>query len=159
MDKKTLNRLTYNNESMFQVVDSVTRSTGRLTKLLRIIDMNNTRLRKISYKYTKQDAAAAKVMEDFYPQLLGMVCAVNCPGWLDHMWNILCPLFPSRVVKKWHFLPSVANMKKSKEDLKPILRYVSQENLPNTYEGQNNEWPLPVAGEHFAAMERDTIGL
>ena len=48
---------------------------------------------------------------------------------------------------------------KSKEDLKPILRYVSQENLPNKYGGQNNEWTLPVAGDHFAAMERDTIGM
>ena len=57
------------------------------------------------------------------------------------------------------FLPSVANIKKSNEDLKPILRYISQEILPNKYGGQNNEWPLPAAGEHFAAMERDTIGL
>jgi len=55
-------------------------------------------------------------------------------------------MFPKRVVEKVHFVPSVSKM----GDLGPILRYISEDNLPERYGGKNKEWPLPAAGEHFA---------
>ncbi|KAL3939331.1 MAG: hypothetical protein SGBAC_005934, partial [Bacillariaceae sp.] len=71
IDENTLKDLMmYGNEAMFQVVDEITRRTGRLTKMTKILDMGNASLRGINRTYIKRDAVCSKALEDNYPQLL-----------------------------------------------------------------------------------------
>jgi len=142
--------LLYSNEAIFQVVDDVTRRTGRLTKQMKIIDMGNVSLLKMNRVYLKRDGACSKAIEDYYPQLLGTLFVFNSPSWLSVVWSALRPLFPKRFVQKIDFLPPMSKIQKSKQShLKPILRYLSEEHLPERYGGQNKEWPLPSAGLQF----------
>mmetsp|Transcript_37117 Transcript_37117/g.68156 ORF Transcript_37117/g.68156 Transcript_37117/m.68156 type:complete len:307 (-) Transcript_37117:54-974(-) len=152
MSKESLGEIyLHDNESRFQVLDCVTRRTGRLTKYIKLFDMSGMKLSKISHDYIRKDAAASKVTEDFYPQFLGMICVLNCPGWISVLWKMTRPLFPKRVAEKMDFFPPVPKMGKLKEgSLKPILRYISEENLPKRFGGKNNEWPLPPTGKIFA---------
>jgi hypothetical protein len=139
----------YNNEATSQVLDDITRRTGRLTQFMRIIDMTDMQLLKMNRKYVKRDAAITKAYEDFYPQLLGTMFLFNSPGWLSAFWILVKPFFPKRVVEKIVFLPSLSKMKKSKKSLEPFLRHISEEHLPKRYGGMNETWPLPSAGCQF----------
>jgi hypothetical protein len=142
----------HGNEAIFQVLDDVTRRTGRLTKQMKIIDMGNVFLSKMNRAYIKRDAACSKALEDFYPQLLGAMFIANSPSWVSALWSALRPFFPKRVAEKIDFLPPLSKMKAAKKTLlKSILRYVSEENLSERYGGKNKEWPLPCAGTHFVA--------
>ena len=137
------------NEAVFQVLDHVTRKTGRLTKQLKVIDMKNVSFLSMNRAYIKRDGAVNKSLEDYYPQILGSMLVANAPSWLNALWAAMRPFFPKRTVEKVDFLPSLSKLKSNKSYLKPILRYVSEENLPERYGGQNKEWPLPCAGELF----------
>jgi len=139
----------YSNESNFQVLDHVTRTTGRLTKLCRIFDMRNVGWNTVSFDYVRQDSTACKVVEDFYPQHLGMACIVNCPDWLARMWNMGKRMLPKRVAEKVAFLPNMLKAGKTKDGLKPILRYISIDDLPEKYGGTNNQWPLPNVSKNY----------
>lgn len=140
----------YEKEAVYQVLDEITRRTGRLTKSMKIIDMTNMQLLKMNRTFVKRDAAASKVGEDFYPQLLGTMFIFNSPGWLSGFWSLIRPFFPKRVAEKIVFLPSLSKMNKSKKSFEsPILRHISKEHLPEKYGGMNKTWPLPHAGSHF----------
>mmetsp|Transcript_14407 Transcript_14407/g.20971 ORF Transcript_14407/g.20971 Transcript_14407/m.20971 type:complete len:225 (-) Transcript_14407:307-981(-) len=114
----------YNSEATCQVLDKITRRTGRLTKFMRLIDMTNMQLLKMNRTYVKRDAAASKAYEVFYPQLLGTMFLFNSPGWLSSFWILVKPFFPKRAVEKIDFLPSLSKMKKSKKSFDPILRHI-----------------------------------
>ena len=142
----------YLNEAVFQILDDVTRRTGRLTKQMKMVDMGNVHLTKMNRTYIKRDAAVSKSLEDYYPQLLGCMYIANSPSWLSMVWLALRPFFPKRMVEKLDFLPSLAKLKKSsnyKTYLKSIERFVSLEDLPERYGGLNKEWPLPCASKNF----------
>lgn len=139
----------YGNEAMFQVVDEITRRTGRLTKVTKVIDMGNTSLRGMNRAYLKRDAACSKSLEDYYPQLLAGMLIFNGPTWVSMLWTAMKPFFPKRVAEKIDFLPSVSKLKGNKKALKPFLKYVSEEHLPERYGGLNKEWPLPCVAEHY----------
>lgn len=153
----------YKNEAAFQVLDAVTRSTGRLTKEARIVDMGDVKLRNMNRVYLKQDAACNKEVEDYFPQLLGTMFVANSPSWLASIWSLLRPLFPKRFVAKVDFLPPTSKINKlgSKNNmhsnrnsiLRPVLRYISEEDLPERYGGKNQQWPLPCVGSKYSAPQ------
>jgi len=137
-------------EATFQVLDDVTRRTGRLTKLMQILDMSNCHLRNLSRTYIKRDGACNKALEDYYPQALGCVYIANSPSWLSALWFAVRPFFPKRFVEKTDFLPSLPKLKKSKETyLKSMSGYVALEHLPERYGGMNKEWPQPCLNLQF----------
>lgn len=156
-EENQMDSLLYSNEATFQVLDDVTRRTGRLTKQLKMIDMGNVSVRKMNRAYLKRDAACSKALEDYYPQQLGTMFVANGPAWLSTFWSALRPFFPKRMVEKVDFLPSISKIKKAKNSdkyLKPILRYVSEEDLPERYGGKNQEWPLPNPGHYFGTSAK-----
>jgi len=126
------------NEISYQVLDEVTRRTGKLTKLLKIVDITNFPLRSFNIEALKRDAAASKLMEDFYPQLVGTVVLVNSPSWVNGLWRMFKALFPKRFMEK---LALVQPLKRPK-DVKYFLKYVSKENLMKRYGGSNSNWPV-----------------
>mmetsp|Transcript_9686 Transcript_9686/g.16913 ORF Transcript_9686/g.16913 Transcript_9686/m.16913 type:complete len:328 (+) Transcript_9686:68-1051(+) len=132
------------NESVYQVLDTITRRTGRLTKLVKVCDMNGTSLRKMSRGYLSKDGAASKEIDDFFPQLLGGLLILHAPKWINVIWKFCRPLLPKRVVEKIDFVPN------GKEKIRGSLaRFVSKDNLLEMYGGDNKEWPPKYLGSHF----------
>ena len=126
----------YQNEILYQILDDITRRTGKLTKLFRVVDFKDTRLRNISISYFKKEGAANKMTEDYYPQLLDAVVACNCPGSFTSVWNILRHFFPRRSVEKI----SIMGKKIKSKDVKFFLKHVSLENLPVKFGGRGVNW-------------------
>merc|ERR1712232_1497858 len=133
----------YTNESIYQVLDDITRKTGRLTKLLKVVDMKGTTMGKMNRAYLSKDAAAAKEIDDYFPQLLGGFLVANSPKWISVIWKSCRPLMPKRVVEKVDFLPSKRDNVQQR-----LLKFVSKRNLLERYGGDNNEWPPPAAGSY-----------
>jgi len=135
------------NESTFQILDHITRSTGRLTKQLKCIDFEGARLRQISMNFVRKDAAINKKLEDYYPQMLGMLVVVNAPTWFSNLFKTIRPLLPRRLLEKIDILPSMKKLQA--KDLDKIFKFISWKNLPERYGGLNVKWPLPQAGLNF----------
>jgi hypothetical protein len=149
-DEEMTEFLLYANEAVSQVLDDVTRRTGRLTKQLKVIDLDNVSLRKVNLTYIKRDATGTKALEDYYPQLLGNLYIFNSPSWFNTVWNALSHFFPKRFVEKVDVLPPLSKIQKSREThLKTIMKYVSVDHLPEKFGGLNKEWPLPWDGHQF----------
>jgi hypothetical protein len=127
----------YVNEWSFQWLDYMTRTTGRLTKAVRIVDVAGIQLsmedRQCQDKYT----SAIRVMQDCYPQAVGIILVCHAPIWIQIPWYILRPLMPQRVVAKIDFI----NPKQRAQDLQRILTYIKEEHLPERFGGKCTEWP------------------
>lgn len=136
-EEQTIDHLIYQNEAVYQILDEVTRRTGKLTKLTRCMDFGNFSLLRISYKLGKRDAAVGKAIEEYHPQLLAGVVIFNTPGWLSGIWTVMKPLFPKRLVEKIDFL----SVNASRKLYKPLLKQISEANLSEKFGGKNKEWP------------------
>merc|ERR1719491_2774680 len=138
----------YTNECIFQVLDEVTRRTGKLTKFCKIIDMDGWQLSKVNRSYIKADAAVSRELENMFPQLVGTVLLVNAPSWISIIWSFAKMFMPQRSISKVDFLPPMKKTKKNSssssstssksqmKQLKPFLKYISEEHLPEKYGGQ-----------------------
>jgi CRAL/TRIO domain len=121
-----------------QWVDYVTRTTGRLTKTIRIIDLANVCMRKqVNPAATRRDGKALACMEDCYPQLLQTLFLVHAPVWVEGPWRLLRPIFPKRVVGKFDFI----SPDKHPKDLAKLTKYIDPTNLPERYGGTRKLWP------------------
>jgi hypothetical protein len=145
--------LMYVNEAVFQVLDDVTRRTGRLTKQLQVIDLGNISLRKLNLAYIKRDGACTKALDDYYPELLGGLYVANSPSWWGTTWKVLSPFFPKTFVENLDMLPPLSKIQKSREiHLKSMMEYVSLDDLPERFGGLNKEWPLPWDSHQFTSV-------
>ena len=78
LDKSSwLPALCYISEFSFQWTDYVTRTTGRLTKSVRLLDTRGFAMKYICYEGIKRDGEAMNVMEDCYPQMLQGIFVCN----------------------------------------------------------------------------------
>jgi len=135
------------NESIYQILDHITRSTGRLTKQLKCLDLEGQRLTNFNRAFLKKDAAVSTKMEDFYPQMLGMLAVLNAPSWFSTFYKAIRVFFPKRLIEKVDVLPP--KHKVTSNDLARIFKYVSEENFSEKYGGSNTIWPPPYAGLLF----------
>ncbi len=135
-----------NKEAVYRILDAVTRKTGRLTRQMKILDLDGFTLKMVSMSYLKRDGRASKSVEDYYPQLLGTTYVVNAPSWIGQVWNTIRPLFPKRFVDKVHIF---GKKEKKANILKKLLRYISEEDLPDRYGGKNESWPLPHISDAY----------
>lgn len=126
------------NECMFQILDEITRRTGRLTKISKILNLGDEfSVRSLSPTYTRIDSQASKEMQYYYPQLLGSVLVIDAPSTIGIVWKAMKPLFPRSVVEKFDFIyPS-----KKEKDMEPLLKYASKEHLPKFLGGTRESWP------------------
>lgn len=125
------------NEIMYQILDDTTRRTGKLTQVLRIMELGDFTMKMLNLKYMKRDAAANKAIEDYYPCLLGKCINNNPPAAAVAAWKIIQPLFPKRFVQKLAFCAPT----KHAADAQHFLEYIARENLWERYGGTNTEWP------------------
>jgi hypothetical protein len=141
-----LSTFCYVSEWSFQWTDYVTRTTGRLTKSVRIMDMEGFSISSISNENMKRDGAAMAVMEDCYPQLLQGIFICDPPIWIQIPWRIFRPLLPKRVVNKIDF---IVPLTRKKERMR-LFKHISEDNLPARFGGKYEIWPVefhpPVVG-------------
>lgn len=132
---------TYIAEWSHQWLDYITRTTGRLTKSVRIVDAADISLAGINNENNKRDGQAMHIMEDCYPQMLQTVFVCHAPGWIQVPWRVLRPLIPKRVVEKFDFVAPETNIKERKR----LLKYISLQHLPARFGGLNETWPVEFA--------------
>lgn len=85
--------------------DAATRRTGRLVKVVRLIDARGLGLRHLNVRFYQAVAAAARGSENAYPQLLGAFFLANAGPTLKLLWErTLVPLIPKRVLEKSHVI-------------------------------------------------------
>jgi len=135
----------YNNEAIQQINDEITRRTGKLTKMIRIMDATNFNFSELSFAYLRKDTAVNRLLEDCYPQSLGAFLMVNPPSWVSRVYKMFQPLLPKRFNEKFSLVSPLENQR----DVKQFLRFVSEENLPERYGGRSKVWPPPYAGARF----------
>lgn len=129
----------YQVEWTYQWLDYVTRTTGRLTKSLRIVDCQGYSLSTLTNRRVqRRNVKIASLMDSHYPQLLGSLLVVNASPWIHQPWRLLRPLFPKRFVEKVDFIDPSSRY----ADLLKMLRYASKGFLPVRFGGLNKVWPL-----------------
>jgi hypothetical protein len=120
-------------EWMFQMLDSVTRRTGRLTKGIRFVDLERYSMAQNHRETVNRNAQNARDCQDHYPQMLASVFVVNAPSVFTVCFRIIKPLLPKRFVEKFDILP--------KHHTEKLLPYMSLEDIPTRYGGKNESWP------------------
>jgi CRAL/TRIO domain len=130
--------IVYMAEWSHQWNDFLTRTSGRLTRSVRIIDLGGASFKHMNAECKKRNGDAMKVTEDCYPQLVRSVFICRAPGWVQGIWRVLRVFFPKRLVEKIDFVAPESNAR----DLNLLLKYISMENLPSRYGGKNQVWPV-----------------
>jgi len=126
--------IAYMNEWNYQWLDYLTRTTGRLTKSVRIVDVGTARLSQIDLTCQDRYTKAIATMQDCFPQAVQCIYVCYAPAWIYVPWKTIRPYLPVRVVSKMDFLdPSVA------KDRQRLLHATadSPEHLPTRFGGAN----------------------
>ena len=117
----------------FQWLDYVTRTTGRLTKQTRLMNLEHVGFKSTHRKDIKWDGAIMNEMEDVYPQMLGAIYCCNAPTIINVLWGIAKKIMPKRVVEKFN----IVDPEKNPHDRDAILQYISVSALPTMFGGEN----------------------
>ncbi|CAJ1949931.1 unnamed protein product [Cylindrotheca closterium] len=123
--------MVYANEWQFQWNDYTSRTTGRLTKSIHIIDVSDINLSMRDSTTQEKYAKAGKELQNCYPQGVESYFVCNAPFWIQGPWKLLKPLLPVRVVSKLDFL----NPKENEPDRDQILRFLPSSQLPTQFGG------------------------
>ena len=128
------------NEFSFQWLDYITRTTGRLTKAIHIVDVSQLGFSMYNMKTQTKYTTTAKKLQDCYPQAVKAYMVCNAPYWIETPYRALKPLLPTRVVSKLDFI----NPQLYVEDKQLLLKYVPQPQLPIKFGGSYaGNWPPP----------------
>lgn len=119
-----------------QWLDYVTRTTGRFTRSVRLIDFSNFSILQTS-RGDKKDGKIMNMMEDVYPQLLQALFVYNAPSWSHSAWAIFRPIMPKRIIAKI----DIIDPKKQQKEKQKLLAFLSEENLPVAIGGSNTASP------------------
>lgn len=128
----------YYSEWTFQWQDYISRTTGRLTKSIRLIDLSDISLNMISTDNAKREGKIMGMMEDCYPQLLQSLYVCNAPIWIQVPWRMIRPLLPKRVAGKFDFINPIKNHIERQR----LIQYISMDNLPKRFGGNYETWPV-----------------
>lgn len=124
----------YSSEWAFQNLDYITRTTGRLTRSVRFIELTGISLFTHNDRAsTQRDGKIMGKMEDVYPQLLETLYACNPPDWVHLLWVIARHVLPQRVLNKVDIIAP----KKNEKERERLLKHISFKNLPDVYGGSN----------------------
>jgi hypothetical protein len=140
-------------EWAFQWTDYITRTTGRLTKNLRLIDFAGTSMLASNYEVGRRDSKAMSYTEDCYPQLLQAVILCHGPDWITAFWRFLRPLLPTRLVEKVDFMNPTHN----EADKKRMRTILPAEVLPERFGGEYKPWPVqfPLPSQRYYSEVED----
>lgn len=128
----------YSAEWSHQWVDYITRTTGRLTKEVRFVDLTGLQLTKhLDRAANKRDGKIMGEMEDVYPQMLETIYCCYPPSFMHAIWSIIRLVMPKRVLDKIDIITPNAN----KTERDRLLKHISIEHLPEHFGGENTVAP------------------
>lgn len=133
----------YLTEHIWLTIDGAQRRSGRLIKLVRVIDARDMSLRHVSMKFFGAVAAAARGgAEDAYPQMIGGFFLCNAGGPMKFFFeHTIRPLLPTRLVEKSAFYEPL----RSPADLEALLGWLPMERLPTLVGGAHELYARPHA--------------
>ena len=105
--------MNFGKEQAFLRADAATRRTGRLVKMVTVIDMHSSRLSDNDNRFFKALGRASKESELFYPQLLEMTVAINVPSYMNLLWPIAKRIMPAKTLAKFRICGARDTMKES----------------------------------------------
>jgi CRAL/TRIO domain len=125
----------YFNERAYQWLDYITRTTGRLTKVIRIIDASRLQISSVwkNLESFRRDGQVMKITQDCYPQLLQTMYICDAPSLLQVPWRVIRPLFPKRVTTKFDFITPKSN----RSEYQRLVQHIAAEQLPLRFGGMN----------------------
>jgi hypothetical protein len=132
--------LVYVTEWSFQWLDYISRTTGRFTKEIRLIDLQGFQLSDANLENFITDGKAMRIMGDVYPQMLESIYVTRSPNWIQIPWRVVRPFLPKRVLAKLDFISPESH----EEERKRLHKFVTEENLPVRFGGKNLQWPVPA---------------
>lgn len=127
----------YTSEWTHQWLDYITRTTGRFTKSIRILDLQHVSLKTFRRKDMKYDGQVMDKMEDCYPQLLETIYACNAPSFVHILWTLARKIMPKRVVDKFDLI----DPKNNETERTRLYKRISHEKLPVQFGGGNEISP------------------
>jgi len=86
---------------VFQWLDYATRTTGRFTKSLRIMNLTGLGMSIMNRRDMRRDGDIMGLMEDCYPQSLESIKACFAPTFINVLWTFAKAILPKRVVEKF----------------------------------------------------------
>lgn len=116
-----------------QWLDYVTRTTGRLTRSIRFIDLQGISMKAFHRKDMKYDGDIMGRMEDCYPQLLESIKVCHAPTFIHILWSLGRAILPSRVVNKF----DIIEPHKNEKERQSLYRHISHDKLPVKFGGGN----------------------
>lgn len=127
----------YTSEWTHQWLDYVTRTTGRLTKSIRFMDLTGMSLSHLDRASTKRDAKIMNEMEDVYPQLLETLYGCWPPSFMHKVWAFVRPIMPKRIIDKIDLITPDTDAGERDR----LLKHISKKNLPKKFGGNNEVDP------------------
>ena len=134
-DESWQQALEYMSEWSFQWCDYVSRTTGRFTKVVRLVDASDISVSYINRESQKREAKAVRSLVECYPQLLQKLYICNPPSWVNYSWKVFKVMLPHKLVEKIDFI----NAKRHGQT--KICRYIDKDKLPERFGGTNGQWP------------------
>ena len=127
----------YTSEWTFQWLDYITRTTGRFTRSIRLVNLKGITLSTFSRKDLKFDGDVMGKMEDCYPQLLETIYACNAPALIHAIWAVARAIVPKRVLEKFNII----NPKQNQKERETLYKHIAEETLPVEHGGLNTVCP------------------
>jgi len=94
------------NERNFRLCDRLTRETGRLCKLVVIIDGAQVSLFKFDRRFPKAQGAVSHLSAVYYPQVLGRTVMVNPPAVFKFMFAVFSVFVSAATKEKFAVCPA-----------------------------------------------------
>ena len=98
---QVLEYLLAQNEKGFRMTDQLTRSTGRLCKLITVIDGAHMSIFKFDRRFPKAQGASSHLSAVYYPQLLGKSVMINPPSFFKMMFAVFSIFMSSAAKEKF----------------------------------------------------------
>jgi hypothetical protein len=125
----------YTSEYCHQWLDFTTRTTGRLTRSIRILDARGVTMKFFDRKSQQRDGKIMGMMEDCYPQLLETLFICYPPSFIHWIWAVVRVFMPRRVLDKVDIIEPDRNERERQR----LLKHITPENLPVDYGGNNTK--------------------
>lgn len=130
-EEEVVDWLNYPKEWAFQICDEATRRTGRLVKMVTVVDMHSSRLSDNDKRFYKALGGASKDAEVYYPQLLSMTVPINTPSFLNILWVFAKRLLPKKTIEKMRLCGARDTLKQPATKCPWVTYNFAPEDLPD----------------------------
>uniref|UniRef100_A0A7S2SLF9 CRAL-TRIO domain-containing protein n=1 Tax=Mucochytrium quahogii TaxID=96639 RepID=A0A7S2SLF9_9STRA len=138
--KQIVNMMLYNSEISFQICDQRTRESGKMVKMVNVIDMYNMSLFQADRRFAKCVGESSHVSQFVYPQLLGKAVMINVPTALRYMIKFVNKLQSKKTVEKQVICPAQKTHKLDASTCPFISDFKAAPTLPDFLGGTNTTY-------------------